>query len=98
MRDPARGLVHAGIVHLMLMALSAVPAAAQMPLTVEVRGGGVYSTPFARGIAVVPAELEAVARDLEVGPRPAPVAELVLAARPGLRSCWSCVRVRASPM
>ena len=67
----------------MLMALSAAPAAAQMPLTVEVRGGGVYSTPFARGIAVVPAELEAVARDLEVGPRPAPVAELTLAARPG---------------
>ena len=67
----------------MLMALSAAPAAAQMPLTVEVRGGGAYSTPFARGIAVVPAELEAVARDLEVGPRPAPVAELALAARPG---------------
>ncbi len=83
MRDPARGLVHTGIVHLMLIALSAAPVAAQMPLTVEVRGGGVYSTPFARGIAVVPAELEAVARDLEVGPRPAPVAELVLAARPG---------------
>lgn len=56
---------------------------AQIPLSVEVRGGGVYSTPFARGTAVVPAELEAVARDLEVGPRPAPVAELVLAARPG---------------
>ncbi|MYC51863.1 MAG: hypothetical protein F4X47_06050 [Gammaproteobacteria bacterium] len=77
-RGPARGLLQ-----LMLMALSAAPAAGQMPLTVEVRGGGVYSTPFARGIAVVPAELEAVARDLEVGPRPAPVAELVLAARPG---------------
>ena len=83
MRGPARGLVHAGLLQLMLMALSVAPTAAQVPLTVEVRGGGVYSTPFARGIAVVPAELEAVARDLEVGPRPAPVAELVLAARLG---------------
>lgn len=82
-RGPARGPVYAGLLHLMLMAPSAVPAAAQTPLAVEVRGGGVYSTPFARGIAVVPAQLEAVARDLEVGPRPAPVAELVVAARPG---------------
>lgn len=72
----------AGLLHLVLMAPSAVAGVAQVPLSVEVRGGGVYSTPFARGTAVVPAELEAVARDLEVGPRPAPVGELVLAARP----------------
>ena len=80
-QDLARGPVYGGLLHLVLMALSAAAATAQIPLTVEVRGGGVYSTPFARGIAVVPAELEAVARDLVVGPRPAPVAELVLAAR-----------------
>lgn len=79
-RGLARGRVHGRLLHLVLMALTAAPAAAQAPITVEVRGGGVYSTPFARGIAVVPAELEAVARDLVVGPRPAPVAELVLAA------------------
>ena len=79
----ARGSVGAGLLHLVLMAPSAEPAVAQIPLSVEVRAGGVYSTPFARGTAVVPAELEAVARDLEVGPRPAPVAELVLAAQPG---------------
>ena len=79
-QDLARGPVYGGLLHLVLMALSAAPAAAQIPLTVEVRAGGVYSTPFARGIAVVPAELESVARDLVVGPRPAPVAELVLAA------------------
>lgn len=72
----------AGFLHLALALPSAASAAAQVPIAVEVRGGGVYSTPFARGTAVVPAELEAVARDLEVGPRPAPVAELVLAARP----------------
>lgn len=82
-QDLARGPMHAGLRHLVLMALSAVPAVAQIPLAVEVRGGGVYSTPFARGIAVVPAELEPVARDLKVGPRPAPVAELALAARLG---------------
>ncbi len=79
-QDLARGPVYGGLLHLVLLALSATPAAAQLPLTVEVRAGGVYSTPFARGVAVVPAELEAVARDLVVGPRPAPVAELVLAA------------------
>ena len=79
-RDLARGPVYGGLLHLVLLALSAAPAAAQIPLTVEVRAGGVYSTPFARGVAVVPAELEAVARDLEVGPRPAPVVELALAA------------------
>ncbi len=62
---------------------SAASAAAQAPMAVEVRAGGVYSTPFARGTAVVPAELEAVARDLRVGPRPAPVAELALLVRPG---------------
>ncbi len=79
-QDLARGPVYGGLRHLVLLALSAAPAGAQIPLTVEVRAGGVYSTPFARGVAVVPAELEAVARDLVVGPRPAPVAELVLAA------------------
>ena len=65
--------------------LAAVPApvAAQTPLTVEVRAGAAYSTPFARGRTLVPAELEAVARDLEVGPRPGPVVELALAGRPG---------------
>ncbi len=77
----ARGPVQAGLLHLVLMAPPA-QAAAQIPLAVEVRGGGVYSTPFARGRAVVPAELEAVARDLEVGPRPAPVVELALVGRP----------------
>lgn len=82
-QDLLRGPVCAGLLHLVLTAPSAASAAAQIPLAVEVRGGGVYSTPFVRGTAVVPAELEAVARDLEVGPRPAPVAELVLAARPG---------------
>ena len=83
MQGLARGLVYAGLLHLLTMAPTVAPAVAQIPLSVEVRGGGVYSTPFARGIAVVPAELESVARDLEVGPRPAPVAELALAARPG---------------
>lgn len=82
MRELARGLVYAGLLQLLLMAPSAAPAAAQIPLAVEVRGGGVYSTPFARGRAVVPAELEAVARDLEVGARLAPMVELALAARP----------------
>ena len=79
-QDLGRGPVYGGLLPLVLLALSASAAAAQIPLTVEVRAGGVYSTPFARGVAVVPAELEAVARDLVVGPRPAPVAELVLAA------------------
>lgn len=82
-RNRPRAPVYAGLLHLVLMAVPATPAVAQMPLALEVRGGGVYSTPFARGTAVVPAELEAVARDLEVGPRPAPVAGLALAARPG---------------
>ena len=81
MTDLARGPVYAGLLHLLLMAPPA-PAVAQIPLAVEVRGGGVYSTPFARGTAVVPAELEAIARDLEVGPRPAPVVELALVGRP----------------
>lgn len=80
-QDLARGPVYGGLLRLVLMALSAAPAAAQIPLAVEVRAGGVYSTPFARGIALVPAELEAVARDLVVGPRPAPAAELAMAAR-----------------
>jgi hypothetical protein len=80
-KDLVRGPVHAGLLHLVLMA-PAPPAAAQVPLAVEVRGGGVYSTPFARGTTLVPAELEAVARDLEVGPRPAPVVELALVGRP----------------
>lgn len=80
-KDLARGPVYAGLLHLVLMAPPA-PAVAQIPLAVEVRAGGVYSTPFARGTTVVPAEFEAVARDLEVGPRPAPVVELALVGRP----------------
>lgn len=82
MKGLPRGPWHAGLLHLALLAQSAAPAAAQIPLAIEVRAGAVYSTPFARGTAVVPAELEAVARDLEVGPRIAPVVELALAARP----------------
>ena len=80
-KDLAGGAVYAGLLHLLLTAPPA-PAVAQIPLAVEVRAGGVYSTPFARGTTVVPAELEAVARDLEVGPRPAPVVELALVGRP----------------
>lgn len=80
-------------------AVMPAPGAAQVPIALEVRGGAVYSTPFARGTAVVPAELEAVARDLEVGPRIAPVGELALAVRPGstlvfeLRAGTSVARV-----
>ena len=65
-----------------LLAPFASPCAAQVPLAVEVRGGAVYSTPFARATVLVPAELQAVALDVEVGPRPAPVAEVAFAARP----------------
>lgn len=83
MKDPPRRPFRLGLLQLALLAPSAAPIAAQIPLAVELRAGGVYSTPFARGTAVVPAELEAVAHDLEVGPRPAPVVELALAARPG---------------
>lgn len=70
-----------------------------MPLAVEVRAGATYSTPFARGRTLVPAELEAVARDLEIGPRVGPVAELALSGQPGpsmtveLRAGASRVRV-----
>ena len=82
-RDLTRVKACAGLLLLLLMVPSAAAAVTQIPFSAEVRAGGVYSTPFARGIAVVPAELEAVARDLEVGPRPAPVVELALTARPG---------------
>ena len=83
--DRSRGRPRApagtGLLALALLAVAPAPAAAQAAIVVEVRAGAVYSTPFARGTAVVPAELEAVARDLEVGPRLAPFAELALAVR-----------------
>lgn len=72
-----------GLLAAALLAAVPAPGAAQLPLTVELRAGAVYSTPFARGRTLVPAELEAVARDLEVGPRPGPVVELALSGRPG---------------
>lgn len=83
MKGLPRASLHAGLLHIALLAPSVSPGAAQVPFAVEVRAGAVYSTPFARGTALVPAELQAVARDLEVGPRLAPVAEVVLAGRPG---------------
>lgn len=64
------------------LAVTPVAAVAQMPLVVELRGGAAYSTPFARGTTLVPAELEAVGRDLEVGPRPGPVVEVALSGGP----------------
>ena len=72
-----------GFLAAVLLAHAFEPAMAQMPLAVELRGGATYSTPFARGTAFVPAEFEAVARDLEVGPGLGPVAELALSGGPG---------------
>ncbi len=61
---------------------AAAPGAAQASVAVEVRAGVAYSTPFVRGVALVPAEFEATVRDLEMGPALAPFAELALAVRP----------------
>ena len=76
------GSGYSGRLAIALVAVMPVAAAAQTPLAVEVRGGAAYSTPFARGTTLVPAALEAVGRDLEVGPRPGPVVEVALSAAP----------------
>ena len=73
---------HAGLLALVLPAVAPAPTRAQMALAVELRAGAAYSTPFARSTTLVPAELEAVARDLEVGPRLGPSAELALSGGP----------------
>ncbi len=76
------GSGYSGLLAVALLAVTPGAGAAQMPIVVELRGGAAYSTPFARGTTLVPAELEAVARDLEVGPRLGPAAELALSGGP----------------